>query len=227
MREHTEKLNPARALWVPFELGRPMGAPDDAAFQRRVLAAALDLFARSEGPVLDAFPDDAPDAGNGSGDMSGWVCPVNLAPPRDAGDADGPLGALMTEIDQLHPWYQAGLERRGRTQVGLSGLEIDAAARFLAAFVDDPSTAFPGQDMSVTQGLKFAADDIKAWYIEAATARPGPAGSTELHDWFWQETAAGDVLLRLSAACQAADAAGLQNLGEKGLVPRSHQHLVP
>ncbi|MCG8545769.1 MAG: hypothetical protein MJE12_16330, partial [Alphaproteobacteria bacterium] len=108
-----------------------------------------------------------------------------------------------------------------------SGLDIAAAARFLAAFLDDPSTEFPGQDLSVPQGLKFAADDLKAWYIEAATARPGPAGSAELHDWFWQETVGGDLLLRLSAACRAADAAALQNLGEKSLVPRSHQHLVP
>jgi hypothetical protein len=36
VREHTEKINPPRALWVPFELGRPVGPPDEPAFQRRV-----------------------------------------------------------------------------------------------------------------------------------------------------------------------------------------------
>ena len=37
IRINTEKVAPPRALWVPFELGRPLGAPSDPAFQRRVL----------------------------------------------------------------------------------------------------------------------------------------------------------------------------------------------
>ena len=31
IREHTERIRPPRALWVPFELGRPFGVPHDAA----------------------------------------------------------------------------------------------------------------------------------------------------------------------------------------------------
>jgi len=31
VREHTETSS-ARALWVTFELGRPLGIPDDAPF---------------------------------------------------------------------------------------------------------------------------------------------------------------------------------------------------
>ena len=41
IRLHTEKIRPPRALWVPFELGRPLGVPDDPAFQTRVLRALL------------------------------------------------------------------------------------------------------------------------------------------------------------------------------------------
>ncbi|MCH7711818.1 MAG: hypothetical protein IH903_09315, partial [Proteobacteria bacterium] len=44
IREHTEKIVPPRALWVPFELGRPFGAPDDSGFQKRVLLGALELL---------------------------------------------------------------------------------------------------------------------------------------------------------------------------------------
>ena len=44
IREHTETINPPRALWVPFELGRPLGAPEDPGLQRRVLMAALNLL---------------------------------------------------------------------------------------------------------------------------------------------------------------------------------------
>ena len=60
VRDHTERMRPPRALWVPFELGRPFGAPGDAGFQHRVLAAALALLDAPSGPVLADFPDDAP-----------------------------------------------------------------------------------------------------------------------------------------------------------------------
>jgi len=32
VREHAEAIRAPRALWVPFELGRPLGAPNEAAF---------------------------------------------------------------------------------------------------------------------------------------------------------------------------------------------------
>ena len=44
VREHTAAMNPPRALWVPFILGRPFGVPNDPAFQRRVLLAVLGLL---------------------------------------------------------------------------------------------------------------------------------------------------------------------------------------
>jgi len=52
IRLHSEKMRPPRALWVPYELGRPMGVPNDAAFQTRVLRAALSLLARTDGPLI-------------------------------------------------------------------------------------------------------------------------------------------------------------------------------
>ena len=41
IRVHTERIQPPRALWVPFDLGRPIGAPDNPDFQTRVVRAAL------------------------------------------------------------------------------------------------------------------------------------------------------------------------------------------
>ena len=55
IRLHSEKIRPPRALWVPFELGRPLGVPHDAAFQSRVLQKLIDLFDIPEGPVLADF----------------------------------------------------------------------------------------------------------------------------------------------------------------------------
>ena len=55
--------------------------------------------------------------------------------------------------------------------------------------------------------LRFLADDLKAYYLEAATAQPGrgsPTG-TELNDWLFGETAFGDVLYSLRDRLAASD----------------------
>ncbi|UCG38011.1 MAG: hypothetical protein JSV00_07355 [bacterium] len=55
VREHTLRIRPPRALWVPFELGRPLGPPGEPEIQARVLRAALQLLERPSGPVLEEF----------------------------------------------------------------------------------------------------------------------------------------------------------------------------
>jgi hypothetical protein len=223
VREHTAKINPPRALWVPFELGRPVGPPDAPAFQRRVLEAALGLLESEAGPVLADFPEDAP--GGASDDYSGWVCPVNFGPPPAPAEA-GEAAPVLAEIAALRPWYQVGLERRGRTTVGVSGLAIEDAATLLAGFLDDPAIASPRDDLALPQALKFAVEDMKAWYLEAATARPGPSTSKVLNDWFWRETAAGALALRVAKACRQSDVPALKVLGERSLVPRVYWPLI-
>ncbi len=226
VREHTERVKPPRAFWVPFQLGRPLGAPDDPAFQTRVLRAALALFSAPAGPVIGDFDEDAP--GADPEDYSGWVCPVNLpAPPDGAVAPDSLLALVGGEFDSLAPWYDLARERRGRTTVGVSGLNIADAAALLTRFLDDPELDSTDPALSAPHAAKFAADDLKAWYFEAATARPGASGSAALNDWFWGETAAGRLLLRLSATCRGIDAPVMQWLGHKALVPRTHEHLVP
>ena len=60
VRQHAEKIRPPRALWVPLHLGRPLGAPDEPEFQKRVLRAALALLESADGPaVLEHFPGTA------------------------------------------------------------------------------------------------------------------------------------------------------------------------
>ena len=93
VRMHTEVIQPPRALWVPFELGRPFGTPGEAAFQRRVISAALALFERESGPVLEDFPEDAP--GEAPLDTEGWSCLVALgAPPA----VDAEVGSLEAAL---------------------------------------------------------------------------------------------------------------------------------
>ena len=60
IRVHTEKTSSPRAVWVPFELGRPLGLLEDAAFQHCVLKATMATLNAKEGPALTDYLKDAP-----------------------------------------------------------------------------------------------------------------------------------------------------------------------
>ena len=55
LREITEKIHPPRALFVPFPLGYPLGEPNNAELQTRILRAAFALLSRNDFPVLESF----------------------------------------------------------------------------------------------------------------------------------------------------------------------------
>ena len=52
LREITERVAPPRALFVDFPLGYPLGAPDDAALQTRILRSALELLLEPVPPAI-------------------------------------------------------------------------------------------------------------------------------------------------------------------------------
>ena len=218
VREHTEQMNPPRALWVPFELGRPLGEPGDAAFQKRVLDSALSLLAKTDGPMLVDFPDDAPShSGNGEGET--WACPVSF--PQAAAE-ETPLAALKREIASLQPWFDLGRERRGRTTFGLSGLSLEALAENLVGYAergaDHPN---PIAGLSDADGFKHVNDDIQAFYQEAATAQPGHGGShADVLDWFWGGTEAGRLLLASRDAIRESENKELRFIVNALMVPR-------
>ena len=55
LREITEKIQPPRALFVPFPLGYPLGEPKNAELQTRIMCAAFALLPRTDFPVLESF----------------------------------------------------------------------------------------------------------------------------------------------------------------------------
>ncbi len=55
LREITEKTRPPRALFVPFPLGYPLGEPNNADLQTRIMQAAFALLSRNDCPVLETF----------------------------------------------------------------------------------------------------------------------------------------------------------------------------
>jgi len=215
VREHTEVMQPPRALWVPFPLGRPMGVAHDAVFQRRVLKALLGLFERESGPVLENFPDDAPaDAFEHAMDSGGEACPVFFdAPAAVSGSARA--AALEAEIAQLAPWQALAAQRRGASAFGLSGQSPQALGALLVAMAEAASI-----DVAQWQALKLAIDDLRTYYEEAAAAQPSPLASAELEQWFYRRTIVGVLLHELRAAGVAHPDAGVRQIAERMLIPR-------
>lgn len=220
---HTERIRPPRALWVPFELGRPIGAHGNPAFQTRVVHAALELVERTEGPVLADFPDDEPEAIEPETPLA---CPVSFAADAAKLDIDSELrDAFRAEVEGLSDWYGEAVGQRGRTTANSVGLAPDAVADFIAAFArgEDPDNPLP--NVSPGMALKMATEDLKAYYNEAMTARPG--GSTDpvsLENWFWGETAAARVLNEVRKECLRRDGREYAFLGANWLVPRRQLH---
>lgn len=218
VRPHLEATRPPRSLWVPFPLGRPLGEPEDAAFQRKVLLQALRLLERTDGPViLEDFAEDAPSMR----DTAGWVPPIALAhqsrPP--AGDAAGWARALDAELAAIRRPWRAAQERFGRTTVGVCRLAPQDwgafASRFLAGEIPDSPTA----GLSGPLALRYLADDLKALYSEAVQAEGPMPSALQVARWFWRETLAADFLRALREASLTSDNNGFKTVGGRFLVP--------
>jgi hypothetical protein len=189
IRPQAENTKPPRALWVPFELGRPFGPPSDAAFQKRVLLTALGMLVEGGGPVrIIDFPEDDPRA---QPDPA-WQPPFMPAPLTN-GSAESLASRLEAEILLLRGAYQRWKAQYGRSTVGLSGLEIGECARYVADWLRDKAPESPRDGFSAPLILRFAVDDLKAYCLEAA-AGPAKPSSRQLGDWLWNETAAGASL---------------------------------
>lgn len=177
VREHVVAMHPPRAIWVPYQLGRPFGAPDDPGLQTRVLRAALALLDNpGPAPLLEDFLEQAPE-----GD-AGWTFPGTIN-----------HGSLQAEVESVHPFWQQVRDRSGGSTIGISGLSPEQAVEYIETFHSDEPMSNP-KGMSAIARARFAIDDIKAYYLEAATAGQGRPSSFQLQEWFWQQTLAGAMI---------------------------------
>ena len=217
IRLHTEKVRPPRALWVPFELGRPLGAPKDSTFQTRVIAAALGLLEAASGPVvLQDFPDNDPTAV----DVPHWQPPFDLtAGMPDLADGPALDGALRQEVLAIAPFQKRFVASNGRTTIGLSGLTIDECAAGLAASLAGAPPASRDPAVSPVQALRWAIDDLKAYYLEAMSADGATPSSRQMQAWFWDRTLAARLIIALRRQLLASEDKRSQAIGRMNLVP--------
>ena len=190
IRPQAENTKPPRALWVPFELGRPFGPPGDPAFQKRVILAALRMLVEDDGPVrIIDFPDDDPRARPDPA----WRPP--FVPATIVRGSDELLASrLEAEILLLLGAHQRWMAEYGRSTVGLCGLTVGEGARYVADWLGGKAPPSPRDGFSAPLMLRFAVDDLKAYCLEAAGAGTAKPSSRQLSDWLWNETATGSAL---------------------------------
>jgi hypothetical protein len=215
IRPQAENTRLPRALWVPFELGGPIGPPSDSAFQKRVLSAALGMLVANSGPVrITDFPDDDPRARPDPA----WQPPFMPAAVKN-GSAESLASRLEAEVLLLQGAYQRWMAQHRRSTIGLSGLSTGECAHYVADWLRGKSPPSPRDGFSAPLILRFAVDDLKAYCLEAAgggTARPA---SRQLGDWLWNETATGDALYALCDVLLTQDDERLRLIVANFMVP--------
>ena len=222
-RPFTEAVKPPRALWVPFPFGRPLGAPNNKAIQRKVIFSAFQLFEREKGPVLeDLVLTESESHLDARNQKVGQSCGAkgcnfddalssveNPAPPEIA-PYSGDFAQIYREIEALRLHHAAYVEQYGgRTQIGYSGVTsetIERAADALHRFVGKEAISIPpgvgvsSSDSLATQQsifVRLCADDLKAYYLESRLAQKGGGSelSTEYNDWLWFGTKVGSLIV--------------------------------
>jgi hypothetical protein len=188
VREHTEKVKPPRALFVPFPFGHPLGDANDPELQMRVVRAAFALLYEPEGPVLVDYPEDAYVDQDINLTQAASV-PAPAAPPD-----------IAFELTALRPYYEQWVQAHsGRTAVGITGVDqrrFRGLIRVLEAYSagQEPSAPEWNRDVPLEQFVRWASDDLKAFYMEARMQQKPGASFQELNSWLWSETALSNLL---------------------------------
>lgn len=201
VREQSEKVGPPRALWVPFALGRPLGSAADPEFQTNVLRATFAMLETAKEPTIEDYEVEAPDEAG----PEQWSCPLTLVLP------EGPTSLsdrLLAEIDSLRPWSAETRRKRGRTLFGASGAnpdQVDDVATALAVVAEtgefsDPPSAEIAWAFEQPLLVRHLADDLRTFYHEAITSRPGSGAPNHnaLNDWIFGSTVLGETLLQVA-----------------------------
>jgi D-proline reductase (dithiol) PrdB len=184
VRGQTERLQPPRALYCEFPLGRPLGKPGDAAFQTDVLRTLLGLLERPAGPILEDYPEVIEATASDS-----LSCTL---PPR----FDPDLPAAVDEAQGLRSAYDRQLAATGRSSVGRA-IEAAKVPEAVAAFVRI-ADGTPIDEAGLPGNPTDCALDVRAYYEEAAVALSDhmPAARSA-ENWFFRETETGRLLTQL------------------------------
>lgn len=201
-------------------MGRPLGNPNDPEFQRDVLKHALSLLEHPAGPVLEDYPHDAAENGVEAAPLA---CPVNFVTrPREMSNTEKLLQSFESEVAVMQNWYDRACRKMGRSTTGVSGITPQETVRLYADFLTGDVHKIQLDGKKLSDLLRMATEDLKAYYLEAVSAQPGqPTDAKTLSDWFWGETYAALVINELRKTCLAREEKDLVIAGKLLLIPRN------
>ena len=223
LRKHTEGIRPPRALFVPFELGRPFGPPNKPELQQRVLLDVLCLLEQNDGPILEDFTSFGSEYDHIKKDIEGWSCPVKLeVPHNDLNDIQKLTFNLKQEIKLLRPWYKESIAAvGGRRLDGLTSNSPEEIVDLLVSFIKNPKIESFLTGQTIGRALKLSSDDLKHFYFQSAMARPKSISDGELGNWFYGETLGGKLLIKIRSICLNHESKTLQLIGRTNFVPNA------
>lgn len=112
---------------------------------------------------------------------------------------------------------------RARAIRPVDGGRIRAAARGLAGIRGGvPGGELPAPPATIGSpalAVRFLADDLKAYYMEAAQSDGGMPSINQINDWLFRETVAGQFLVALRRVSLASENNALKTAGGRFLVP--------
>ena len=193
-RSVAERMHPPRVLYCEFPLGRPLGRPQDPAFQRDVILQALALLERPEGPVLV----DHPEVIEETSEAMSCAIPAGYDPT---------VSAAVAEARGLRKAYDRATAKAGVTSVGrvVDADAVPDALEVLQRLADGEhwrDVAIPGKNTTAT------VHDVRTYYEEAAlelVEGPPPEGRAA-EEWFYEHTEAGRTVMAARAAIKQSDA---------------------
>ena len=221
----SEAVVPPRALWVPFALGRPLGAIDDSEFQKNVMRTAFGLLDTAVEPTIEDYQIEAPDKGS----SETWSCPLNLT-----SESSGSLAErLLAEVARLRPWAIETRRQRGRTLFGISGARedhVDELARVFAAIAETGEVTSEPVTDEITWAfempllLRHIADDLRTFYHEAIAAQPSASSPDHdaLNRWIFSETVFGETLGLVADGLTRASDSPVAQLVRGLLIPEGY-----
>jgi hypothetical protein len=185
VREHTVKIKPPRAVWVPFPFGMSIGHRNDIAEQRAVLDLAFSTLDAPAGPVLLDFV--AAERRERAAPLQ--ASDVEVEAQARTIDLTGEVGAMRLRWEAL----LAGT----RSHVGASGVEpvqFGAMVRFLEDYAAGNDAAdFAGRppEVPVLQFIRYAVEDLRVMYAETRMREHPEEAADDLQRWLLGSTALG------------------------------------
>lgn len=132
---------------------------------------------------------------------------------------------FQDEIATMKTWYGIAREKSLRATEGISGLGPDQIAALFRDFIENKITGPELHGKKLSDLLRLAAEDLKAYYFAAISAQPGQStNAATLSDWFWGETCAARVINEVRKCCLNIAAKDMQLAGKLLLIPRSQMH---